>query len=103
VKSHYLKHVKWKCKFSKIFNRIYDVDINKTGILYYVCLSGKLNLIKYLIEHGADIKERNRCDKTLLDMVCENENEYIVKNLIELGYKINNNNKKAFITSCMSR
>jgi len=49
------------------------------------------NIIKYLIEHKANIKETiNKCGTELLNNACVNKNENLVKYLINLGVDINN-------------
>ncbi|ORX83690.1 hypothetical protein BCR32DRAFT_192423, partial [Anaeromyces robustus] len=52
------------------------------------CQSGNITIIKYLIEHGANVnKETN--DFTPLIAACQNGNNTIIKYLIEHGANVN--------------
>ncbi|ORX65883.1 ankyrin, partial [Anaeromyces robustus] len=55
---------------------------------------GNEDLVKYLIEHGADINKENEDGKTPLFWACESGNEDLVKYLIDLGADINKENEK---------
>jgi len=55
--------------------------------LFNICESGNENLVKYLIEQGADINKEDVNGKTPLFYVCSSGNENLVKYLMEL--KIN--------------
>ena len=54
-----------------------------------VCEEGKENIIKYLIEHGAEVNKISPSCQTPLCCACEKGNEKIVKCLIEHGADIN--------------
>jgi len=51
------------------------------------------NIIKYLIEHGADVNKTNKYNSTPLDIICklDHENLSIVKLLVEHGADVNKN------------
>jgi ankyrin repeat protein len=44
-------------------------------------------LLEYLLEHGADINQKNNIDKTVLDYVLDNNAPLMVKWLIANGAK----------------
>jgi len=60
--------------------------VNKWGKtpLFISCENENEAIVKYLVEHGADLKNDN-LGETLLFNACENGNEAIVKCLIEHG------------------
>ena len=70
------------------------MDINKENELgetplFSACKSGKLLLVKCLVEVGADINKLNRSDQAPLFSACESGNLLLVKYLVEeLGMDI---------------
>eukprot|EP00833_Pecoramyces_ruminatium_P002196 jgi/Orpsp1_1/1176228/evm.model.c7180000056874.1 len=56
--------------------------------LFDACLTGNENMVKYLIEHGADINKENHRWETPLFRACSTGNENLVKYLIEHGADI---------------
>ena len=51
-------------------------------------------IIKYLVEHGIDINEKDRNDKTPLFKACKRGDEDMVKYLVEHGVDINNKSRR---------
>jgi len=49
-------------------------------------------LLKYLIEHGANVNQKNEKGSTPLCLACYNGNENIVKYLVKHGANINQRN-----------
>ena len=84
---------------SKMYERS-DIDI----YLFEACLIGNKYMIKYLIEHGADVNKGEMKGKTLLSWVlslCANES--IVKYLIEHGADVNKGGITPLFTACQGR
>lgn len=52
-------------------------------ILFNSCLNGNLELVEYLIEHGADIDVTDNDGENILIDACENGNLELVKYLVE--------------------
>jgi len=52
-----------------------------------------MNIIKYLIEYGANVNYENTYGNTPLMAACENNNEILVEYLVEHGAKIHKQNK----------
>jgi len=57
--------------------------------IFLPCKSGNEAIVRYLVEHGADINKEDRYSKTPLSMALEYKNEEVVRYLKELGAKIN--------------
>ena len=74
----YLMHAYWNGK----------LILNNEAPLFSACLSGNENLVKYLIEQGADINEEGHRFETPLFNACKSGNENLVKYLIECGADI---------------
>ncbi|KAL6625855.1 ankyrin repeat-containing domain protein [Neocallimastix sp. 'constans'] len=55
---------------------------------------GNENLVKYLVELGADVNKENKFNETPLYCACRKGNEKIVKYLIEHGANVNRGNEK---------
>lgn len=59
---------------------------NDENPLYFACLNGRLQVVKVLLEHGADIQERNNQDgSTPLHIACNEGHLDIVESLLEHG------------------
>ncbi|KAG4089402.1 ankyrin repeat-containing domain protein [Neocallimastix lanati (nom. inval.)] len=63
--------------------------------LFDACYSGNENLVKYLVENGVDINKKNRWAKTPLFIACEKRNEKIINYLVEQGADVNEGNNWA--------
>ena len=57
--------------------------------MFYACKNGNEDLVKYLINHGADINKVNEAGETPLFNACSGKNGNLVKYLIEQGVDIN--------------
>ena len=55
----------------------------------YACKSGNLSIIKYLVDHGADVSKMNYDGETPLFNARLSGNEAIVKYLVDHGADIN--------------
>jgi len=70
------------------------VNINKENKygetpLFYACNSGKIDLVEYLVKHGADINKRNKYGNTPLFNACESGNKDLVEYFVtEYGVDI---------------
>jgi len=79
-----------KYKHSKVNSIPYNSYIR---YLFDACEKGNEYVLKYLVEHEADIDEKDKYGSTPLHYVCESGNENIFKYLVEHGaniYKENN-------------
>eukprot|EP00833_Pecoramyces_ruminatium_P018269 jgi/Orpsp1_1/1192301/evm.model.d7180000092096.1 len=78
-----------------IWNEKYIISKNNDNYyLYNFCIRyNNENMIKFLIEHGADVNEENHNGETALFIACLSGNEDLVKYLVEHGANINKKNK----------
>ena len=62
-------------------------DINKSGWnpLMYACSKGQLEVVKYLVQHGAEVNTTSPNGSTPLMMAAMSGNEYVVKYLLDQG------------------
>ncbi|KAL6636217.1 ankyrin repeat-containing domain protein [Neocallimastix sp. 'constans'] len=77
-------------------NIFYYEHANCVSCVYLInaCKSGKIGLVKYLIEHGADINKEGINGETPFFYACSSGNENLVKYLIEKkGADINKENR----------
>ena len=56
--------------------------------MFIACQNGHIEIVKYLVEHGADINKRNNDGWSPLLIVCFNGHIEIVKYLMEHGADI---------------
>ena len=75
---------------SILMARYISININKKDKsgrtpLFYACLNGNEAVVKYLVEHGADVNKINKWDITPLHNACIRGDETIVKYLVEHG------------------
>jgi ankyrin repeat protein len=59
--------------------------INNQKFLHHACKSGNRDVVKYLIEKGADVKAKAWDNSTPLHIACESGNLDLVKYLVEHG------------------
>ena len=62
---------------------------NSSFYLFNACEIGNEVMVKYLIEHGADITIKDKKKRTALFSACESGNEHLVRYLVGLGADIN--------------
>ncbi|ORX85055.1 ankyrin, partial [Anaeromyces robustus] len=53
--------------------------------LIAACTKGNEKIVKYLIDHGADVNKKNMNNRTPLIMAFEHGNKSIIKYLVEHG------------------
>ena len=71
---------------NKINNEKYKIEINQEG--YYLldaCEKNHERIIKYLVEYGADVSQKNSDNDTPLTIACKKGNVNIIKYLMEHG------------------
>jgi ankyrin repeat protein len=68
-----------------------DVNYSKDGIslLQWASNNGNLAMVRYLVEHGADINRRGFDNRTALIIAAEVENFDIIRYLVEHGANVN--------------
>jgi len=74
----------------KISDLLNQVDENGNTAMMYACSSGLLDVVKKLLEHGADHNYSGPCGKTPIIAACENIHEDIVLELMgtpDIDYK----------------
>jgi len=81
--------------------------MNDYSPLFMACKGGNENLVKYLVELGADVNKENKFNETPLYGACEEEEgkEKIVKYLVEHGINIkivNMNGYSPLFMTCKS-
>ena len=57
-------------------------NFERYGSSYYkfnVCKFRNKTMVKYLVEHGADIKIKDKYDRIAFSNACESGNEHLVK------------------------
>lgn len=62
---------------------INDTDVDGNTPLHTAAHHGKLNIIKLLLQYGADTKRRNKFEQTALHLACKSKNISIVKELLK--------------------
>ena len=68
-------------------NKVEDIKSSNSKILNISSEENK-NIIKYLVDHGADVNAKSKNGDTPLTISCRNGNGYIVKYLIDHGANI---------------
>jgi len=63
-------------------NKVKDMKSSNSKILNIISEENK-NIIKYLVDHGADVNAKSKNGDTPLTISCRNGNGYIVKYLLE--------------------
>ncbi|OUM65895.1 hypothetical protein PIROE2DRAFT_29413, partial [Piromyces sp. E2] len=57
--------------------------------LFFACYSGKLDVVTYLVEQGANVNKENRKGATPLFNACIGGHEAVVQYLVEHGADVN--------------
>ena len=71
-------------------NKILNMDNGNEGLLHIACKKNNVDLVKYLVDNGADINRLECLNfRTPLCIACENNNVDLVKYLVEHGADIN--------------
>lgn len=65
------------------------IQINKESLLSISYNFGQKNIVKYLIENGVNINKKNKRYISPLIIACKNNNEDLVKFLIEFEADVN--------------
>ena len=65
---------------------------SKNAALQEACSAGQLDIVKFMIENGADVNAKNNSGGTPLNVASQGDNRDIVELLIENGANINNKN-----------
>jgi len=75
------------------FNKEFEKTRNKaTKYLFLACEAKNITLVKYFIQHGVNVKNKNDDGETALFCACENGNLTLVRYLIHQGLDINETN-----------
>ena len=70
--------------------KILDIrDTEKSTPLFAAVQKGNENIVKYLVEHDADVNHKNACGETSLFAAARRGNENIIKYLVEHGADVN--------------
>jgi len=92
-----------KYKISTELNENIFVKYDSSYYLFNPCLLGNEFMVKYLVEHGADIKIKDKNNRMTFSNACESGNEHLVRYLVRLGADINhedNDGKTPLFISC---
>ena len=82
-----------KYKISTELNENIFVKYDSSYYLFNACLLGNEFMVKYLVEHGANVGKENKNGEIPLFKACLVGNENMVKYLMEHGADINKDNK----------
>lgn len=66
-----------------------EEDVDGETPLFWACEGKSFDVVKYLVEHGADVNKENEYGETPLFKACYSGNENIVKYLVEQGAGVN--------------
>jgi len=94
-----------KYKISTELNENIFVKYDSSYYLFNACLLGNKFMVKYLVEHGADIKIKDKNNRMAFSNACESGNEHLVRYLVRLGADINhedNDGKTPLFNACWS-
>ena len=81
-----------KYKLSTELNRYIFDEYDSSYYLFNACLLGNESMVKYLVEHGADITIKDNDDRMAFSKACESGNEHLVRYLVRIGADINHEN-----------
>ncbi|CAM3750620.1 ankyrin repeat domain-containing protein [Polynucleobacter brandtiae] len=73
-------------------------DVNKTGWtpLHYACTTGKLDVAKFLLSHGAKINALSQSETTPLMMAVGSGNDSLIKYLLDQGADLRLRNHEGY-------
>ena len=86
-------------------SQIHATDVNQDSVLHHAAYGGKIKILEYLLDHGADVNARNSTDSTPLHrwISCQNNTEG-AKLLISRGALLNavdNANMTSFLLAIL--
>lgn len=67
---------------------------------YFACTKGFIDVVKYLVEYGADINKETKDGISPLSIACSNGDQEIIKYLVEHGANINNYGITPLFATC---
>mmetsp|Transcript_7770 Transcript_7770/g.11547 ORF Transcript_7770/g.11547 Transcript_7770/m.11547 type:complete len:1320 (+) Transcript_7770:61-4020(+) len=76
------------------FSGVDAVDCDGKTALFYACLSGSVNVVKYLLNEKADFNIINSRGNTCMHAACQNGDLKIVRQLVTAGMDVNTANLK---------
>jgi len=62
---------------------------NHKTLLHHATMNDNFDIVKYLVEHGANVNAIDWCNATPLQLAASNSNIHIVKYLVESGANVN--------------
>jgi len=80
-----------KYKISTELDKTFD-KYDSSVYLFNACKNGNEAAVKFLLEHGANMKMKDKDNRIALARACESGNLHLVKYLVQLGADINNEN-----------
>jgi len=85
-----------KYKLSLSENKYVKVKFDRVDSAYFLfnaCKSGNKNVVKFLLNHGADLSVKDNNNETTISFASVSENEHLVKYLVKHGANINTKDK----------
>ena len=84
IKNNHSEVVKYLIEVDKTLVQTRTGQVNLTA-LHLASLEGHLNIVKILLENGADLHDQDASRKTALHWSCENGHLEVVKHIIHIG------------------
>lgn len=83
-----------------LINHATDMQNTLNGALFNACQKGQFEIVKYLINKGADLQDEDECNDNALSYACEGGYLNIVKYLVSQGANIRFQDYLALNTAC---
>ncbi|XP_064652762.1 poly [ADP-ribose] polymerase tankyrase-2-like [Lineus longissimus] len=110
VLHHVAKYGKVTVAVSYMIGQGVDVNCKTTGVdgfqetpLLISCQEGNMDMVKYLLAHGADIKAKDRRGRNVLHFASESKNLKLVEYFVGQGFDVNckdTNNSTPLLRAC---